>query len=293
MQELEILTQVNLDDLVNAFGWQDRPALARLVRIIFSRTARDFAQQILQMDSLVGSRGVGDAACLTEKQYVRDVRVFGRELLPEGPCILLANHPGMTDALALLAAFPLPELRVVALARPFLVALPNISQHLFFVRDEPQERFALVRRIHRHLRSGGSILTFPAGHTEPDPDTQTGAVESLQSWTNGAGLFVRLTPETPIVPVCVRGVNWDRAVDHPIANLRRAPLDRHLLASALQLIANVSFHVRPVVVRIQIGAPIRASDLGTTDMPTIHRAVIASMRRIIQTPPEGDGETIL
>ena len=47
MQELETLTQVNLHDLVNAFGWQDRPALARIVRLIFSKTARDFAQQMM------------------------------------------------------------------------------------------------------------------------------------------------------------------------------------------------------------------------------------------------------
>ncbi|HEX8991936.1 MAG TPA: 1-acyl-sn-glycerol-3-phosphate acyltransferase [Anaerolineales bacterium] len=293
MGEIETLTQINLNDLVNAFGWQGRPVLARLIRLIFWRTARDFARQMVLFDSWVGSRGLGEAACLTEQQYVREVRLFGRELLPDGPCILLANHPGMTDALALLAALPRPDLRVVALDRPFLLALPNVSRHLFFVREEVQERFSLVRRINRHLRSGGSILTFPAGHTEPDPDTQTGAVESLQSWTDSAGIFVRLAPDTLIVPVCVRGVNWDKAINHPIARWRRAALDRHLLASAMQLIANVSFHVRPVVARIQIGAPIRAAELGSTDLPTVHRAVVASMRRLIETPPAGGGVSIL
>ncbi len=289
----DTLTRINLDDLVNALGWQDRPVAARLVRALFFKTAQDFARQMLSFDAWIASRGLGEAACLVEKFYVRDVRLFGADLLPDGPCIFLSNHPGMTDTLALLAALPRADLRIIALDRPFLLSLPNLSRHLFFVRDEPQTRIALIRGVHRHLRAGGSILTFPAGPTEPDPETQTGALQSLQDWTDSVGTFVRLAPETPIVPVCVRGVNWDKAVNHLIARLRRAELDRHLLASAMQLVANVSFHARPVVARIQVGAPIRAADLGTTDSRVIHRAVLDSMTALIETPPAGTGVSVL
>ena len=34
---------------------------------------------------------------------------------------------------------------------------------------------SLVRDVARHLRAGGAVLTFPAGHNEPDPDVHPGA----------------------------------------------------------------------------------------------------------------------
>ncbi len=290
---LQALTQINLDDLINAFGWQHQPFLARLVRRVFYKTGEDFARQMLVFDSDIASRGLEEAACRAERLYVRDVRLYGADRLPDEPAIYLANHPGMTDTLALMAALAVPDLRIIALDRPFLLSLPNLSHHLFFLGDSPQERASLVRRVHRHLQAGGSILTFPAGHTEPDPDTQTGALASLDSWTESAGVFVRFSPQTPIVPVCIRNVNWDVAIRTPLARLRRAALDQHLLSSALQLLANVSLQLRPVSVTIQVGTPISAGELGSTDMAVIHRAVLASMRSLMAACPPGGGISIL
>ncbi len=289
---LAALTQINLDDLVNAFGWQDRRLLAALVRSLFFKSGQDFAQQMLDFDAAIGSRGLAEAACMTEQLYARDVILHGADCIPDEPAIYLANHPGMTDTLAVMATLAVPDLRVIALDRPFILSLPNLTHHLFFVNDEPHERVALIRRVHRHLQSGGSILTFPAGHTEPDPETQTGAAESLQEWADSIGVFVRLSPHIPIVPVCIRNVNWDKAIQHPITRLRREPLDQHLLASALQLLANVSLRMRLVDVKIQVGAPIRASELGTTDTRVIHRAVLAAMSSLIERPPVGKGISI-
>ncbi len=290
---LQVLTQINLDDLISAFGWQRQPVLAGVVRTVFRKTASDFARQMLDFDSAIAARGLAEAACLTEQRYVHDVWLYGADCIPGEPAIYLANHPGMTDTLALMAALAVPDLRVIALDRPFLLSLPNIHQHLFFVTEQPAERVALVRRVHRHLQSGGSILTFPAGHTEPDPDTQTGASESLAAWTDSVGVFVRFSPHTPIVPVCIRNVNWDVLIQHPLIRLRREPLDQHLLASALQLVGNVSFGMRPVSVSIQVGAPIRASELGSTDTAVIHRAVLHEMKSLIENPPHGEGMRVL
>src|SRR5512143_1982141 len=160
----ESLTEINLDDLVRAFGWQDQPRLARMARTVFRKTASDFAAQMLGFDEAIGVRGLAEAACITERLYARDVQVYGAERLPGGPCIILSNHPGMTDTLALFAALARPDLRVIALDRPFLPSLPTLTRHLDFLTSRPDERVSLVRRVHRHLLGGGSILTFPAGH---------------------------------------------------------------------------------------------------------------------------------
>ena len=176
MDALDALTRINLDDLVNAFGCQDRPFFAHCMRWIFSRAARIFAQQMLDFDAAIAAFGLAEAACLTERLYVRDVRVFGADRLPDGPFLALSNHPGLTDTLALFTALGHPDLKIIALNRPFLLSLPNVSKQLFYVSDNSNERVALVRRVSMHLRNGGSALTFPAGHSEPDPEVYAGAV---------------------------------------------------------------------------------------------------------------------
>lgn len=290
---LDALTKINLDDLVNAFGWQNLPFLRQLARRLFFKPAQTFARQMLQFDSDIGARGLAEAACLAERYYVRAVHVVNAHLLPNGPFLALSNHPGVTDTLAVFAALGRAELKVIALNRPFLLSLPNLSKHLFYVTDDPNERVTLVRQVSKHLRSGGSALTFPAGHNEPDPDIYPGAVESLKSWTDSVGVFIRLAPETAVVPICVRGVSWERTAHHPLTRLRRTQDDRQLLASAMQLLSNVMFNDRSVTVRVQIGKPITGRELGTTDTQVIHQAVLAEMKKMIEAPLEGEELSIL
>jgi hypothetical protein len=290
---LETLTNINLEDLVNAFGVQGRPSLARLVRLLFFHPAQTFARQMLDFDSSIAKNGFADAACQAEQFYVRAVRIFDADRLPKGPFLALSNHPGVTDTLAVIAALGRADLKVIALNRPFLLSLPNLSKQLFFVTDDPNERVALVRRVSAHLRNGGSALTFPAGHNEPDPDIYPGAVGSLGSWLDSTGVFIRLAPETAVVPVCVRGVTWDKTAHHPLTHLRRTFDDQQLLASAMQLLSHIMFNTRPVTVRVQIGKPITARDLGSTDTRVIHQALLSEMKNLIENPPEGNGQDIL
>jgi len=293
MLAADALTRINLDDLVNAFGWQGQPFLARALRRLFQRTARKFAEQMLAFDSAVGAHGLAEAARRLQRVYVRDVRVFGQERLPDGSILALANHPGMTDTLAASAALGRADLKIIALDRPFLLSLPNVASRLFFVTDDPNQRVALVRRVSGHLRAGGSVLTFPAGHTEPDPDVYPGARESLESWTDSVSVFLRLSPETAVVPLLVRSAAWKRTAHHPVTRLRRSRDDRELLASALQLLGMILFSLRPVTVIVQIGRPISVDELGTTDARAIHRAVLAEMKGLIESGPEGEGRSVL
>jgi 1-acyl-sn-glycerol-3-phosphate acyltransferase len=299
---LDDLTQINLDDLVAALGIQNHRTLTRLTRTLFRGAARKFAQQMIDFDTLSGAQGLANGARRTERLYVRDVRVFGREHLPKSAFLALANHPGMTDTLALFAALNRDDLKIIALDRPFLLSLPSISKHLFYVTDDPSERVALVRHVSAHLKNGRSILTFPAGHNEPDPDVYEGAVDSLQSWTDSVGVFIRLAPQTPIVPVLVRNVVWKRLVHSPIARIKPQGDERELLVVALQLLAMVLFDIKPVTVRVQIGKPMTLEEPGTiltergqalrergqVETQIIHQAVLAEMKRLIENPPEGE-----
>jgi hypothetical protein len=168
-----------------------------------------------------------------------------------------------------------------------------MSKQLAYVTGDSGSRFKLIRQISTHLRNGGAALTFPAGQIEPDPDVHKGAAESLRSWTDSVGIFVRMAPETAVLPVLVRGVIRKKTAHHPLTYLRQAREEREQLAAALQLLAHVMLKQKDVHVRVQIGNPIYTAELGSTETKVIHQAVLAEMKQLIENPPLGEGERLL
>lgn len=290
---IDTLTQINLDDLVSSFGWQNQPYLARPLRRVFIKPAQTFAHQIAEFDSALSIHGLVEASRLTLRHYVRDIRIFGLDRLPDSAFLALSNHPGMSDTLSLFVALNRPDLKIIALQRPFLEALPNTSNQLFYLNEGAASRMTLVRQVSAHLRNGGAALTFPAGQIEPDPDVHTGAVESLTSWTESVGVFIRMAPETAVVPVVVRGVVWEKAAYHWLTKIKKTKMEQEKIAAALQLLAYVTVKVKPVSVRVQIGKPIYTKELGTRETQGIHQAVLAEMKHLIQNPPQDEGENAL
>ncbi len=289
----EALTQINLDDLVESFGWQNYPLPARLLRLFFRNPAQTFARHMVEYDEVVGSHGLAESGWNLLRRYVKELRIIGADRVPDSAFLALSNHPGMTDTVSLFCALKNSQLKIIALDRPFLQALPNTSKQLFYVRDDPSSRMTLVRQVSGHLRSGGSALTFPAGEIEPDPDVYPGAADSLQAWTDSVGVFIRMAPDTVILPVLVRNVIWSKVVNFPFLKIKKTKEEREKLAAALQLLAMIVFNVKPVSVTVQIGKPITVKELGTTDTKVIHEAVLAEMKRLIENPPVGEGISVL
>ena len=198
--------------------------------------------------------------------------------------MILSNHPGLTDTIALFSGIPRTDLRVLASTRPFLEALTATSRYLIYIPETGQGRLDPLRASAAHLRAGGAILTFPAGKIEPDPASLPGAVETLEEWIPSIGLFARLVPETQIVPVIVSGVLARETLVHPLTRLRRERLDRERLAAAIQLAASV---LRPdlwrVTVRIRFAPPIPAAELAPLrDPEAITRAITARIRPFLE-----------
>jgi hypothetical protein len=282
MDSLRTLTEINLDDLVSSFGWENYPLPASLLRRVFHSLAEKFARQMLEFDDCVGQSGLPEGASDTLRLFAQNLEVCGAENLPrEGPLLFLSNHPGMVDTLALFAAINRADLRVIALDRPFLVALPNVARHLFFISEKPAERVSAVKKGASHLRAGGALLTFPAGKIEPDPVVYPGALESLNDWTDSAGVFLRFAPQAKIVPTFVSGVLWDKAVKFPLTKLQKTQFDREKLGASFQLVAHILFNARPLKVKVQFAKPISLEEVGSLDSAAIHAKVIERMSGLI------------
>ena len=289
-QALEALTAINLDDLVSSFGWQAMPLPARLLRMVFRPPAREFARWMLAFDALTGQKSLPEGARFALRDFAARLEVYGAQHLPAaGPVLVLSNHPGMVDTLALFAAIQRTDLRILALDRPFLQSLPNVAARLHFLGEDPQNRTSAVRQAAGHLRKGGALLTFPAGQIEPDPLVYPGALQALEGWTDSAGVFLRFAPETVIVPALVSGVLWERAVKFPLTRIKKEQFDREKLGASLQLLAHILFRAHPLKIRVQFARPITLAEVGSADMLLLHRLVLERMRGLIENPPTDAG----
>ncbi len=122
----------------------------------------------------------------------------------EGPVVIVANHPiGSLDALALIKVLAQvrPDLKVVANRmlmsvtpmHPLLLPVDNLSG-----TSKKQE----LANIHKHLKSEGALLIFPAG--EVSRLSPTGIKDC--KWNSG---FLRMAKKAncPILPIFIKAKN--------------------------------------------------------------------------------------
>jgi hypothetical protein len=95
------------------------------------------------------------------------------------------------------------------------------------------------------------LLTFPAGTIEPDPSVRF--VNPSADWSNSSELFVRLVPETLVLPIAVSGVISRTAHQHRIAMCFADPKEREWAAATLQILCR---RLRDTQTRVVVGEPV-------------------------------------
>ncbi|HSW06473.1 1-acyl-sn-glycerol-3-phosphate acyltransferase [Aquabacterium sp.] len=278
---LDALTEINVDDLLDAAGlmrWRHTP-----LRRLFRAPARRFARLAHEFDQRVGAQGLAAGSAWLLQQVTAALHVSGDCHVPaSGPLLIVANHPGMSDTIALLSALACrPDLRVIAGDRPFLRALPQVARSLILVPEGDGERLPVLRAGVAHLKQGGALLNFPAGRIEPDPATfgPHQALASLQDWSDSAALFVRRVPQTRWLAALVSDVVSAQVQRHPLTWLRRSAHDKEKLAAALQ-VALPRYH--DMSARVAFG-PLQT--LGAEDAGSLHAAMVAQARQLIEALP--------
>lgn len=270
---LQALTEATIDDLARGLHL---PEQAPATRLLLRAAAHSFAVRVAAFDDEVADRGLAAGARREIPTFARSVTTIGRELIPaSGPLLAVANHPGVTDALSLMLTLETrPDLKVVALDRPFLRALPGVADRLIWVDvDRPSGALRLARE---HLRRGGAVLTFPAGTIEPDPLVADGAAASVERWARSTDLLVRHVAGLRVVPLAVGGVLSARALRTPLVRAARTRADREWLAATLQVIFR-RFHDTDV--RVLVGEPFVPDVDPTAELVTRMQLLIGQLSR--------------
>lgn len=253
------------DEIFAALGLAKRGRARRMFGWLFHLPTNRFAAMFARADQAAASGGLSAACKVVVDSLGVRVNASGIENIPaSGPLMLLSNHPGAYDSVAIGAQVPRTDLSILVGDIPFYHTLPNINPLFTHIPDaaDTSGRMLALRQAVSHLKNAGSLLQFGAGTIEPDPAVQEGAVESLVAWSPGSEIMLRKAPETNVVLVAASGVLLPRFYRHPLVNLRQRQVDRRRVAEFMQVISQLAApgSVR-VHMRLRFAPPISAAEL--------------------------------
>jgi 1-acyl-sn-glycerol-3-phosphate acyltransferase len=136
-------------------------------------------------------------------QYIRvwpgwRVKVIGREKIPKGRVVFVANHQSMADVISVLGLYaPYKFVSKAELFRvPVLGWLMSMARYVPVERGKPHSMARMIEECRGWLRSGVSVLIFPEG-------TYSGGKRMLP-FKRGA-FTLACEEQVPVVPVVLKG----------------------------------------------------------------------------------------
>jgi 1-acyl-sn-glycerol-3-phosphate acyltransferase len=129
------------------------------------------------------------------------IQIVGRERIPTGTCLFVANHTSSADAPAVVWAIPR---RIAILLKESLFGWPIVGQAFRAARFIPVDRrrhdsaIESLEKATESLRAGQSFLVYPEGTRSPDG--------RLQPFKKGA-VVMAIKAGVPIVPVACSGAH--------------------------------------------------------------------------------------
>ncbi|MBX5482678.1 MAG: 1-acyl-sn-glycerol-3-phosphate acyltransferase [Myxococcaceae bacterium] len=139
--------------------------------------------------------------------------VRGRERLPPGPAVLVANHQSMADVVAAMGLFH--PYKFVSKASLFSVPvvgwLMRMAKYVRLERGSPGSTRRMMEACRNWLRRGMPVLIFPEG-------TYSGG-RGLLDFKRGA-FALAMEEHVPVVPVVLKGTAQLIRGDGPFVNAR-------------------------------------------------------------------------
>jgi hypothetical protein len=265
--DLQALQEALISDLMEYLDPQKRPWRRALWRILLHLAVSRLCTLATAFDQTVAQVGFCQASAKWLPHLLPLPQTRGTEQIPvDGPLLILANHPGTFDMIALAAYLKRKDFKTIASDRSFFRALPATSTHLIFSsRVDLRAKANVIRQALQHLESGGMLVVFPAGRLEPDPAHQpTAALHSLSLWSESLRILISRVPETTIQVAMLSHLIDAKILSHPLVKKQDPTYNALVTAEALQLWAQMMFKKHPhISPQLHFGLPQPAQELLT------------------------------
>lgn len=245
MTNTELVKQIQsaiTDEVFYALGLNRRGTLRRTFGWVFRAPTRRFARIMADVDAAVAEGGP-PAGCQTMLDALGvQATAEGVENIPlNGPAIILANHPGAYDSMAIGSLIPRTDLKVIVGKTRLYQVLPHIHPEMIYASQERSESMTALRQAITHFEAGGILLQFGSGLIEPDPALSSVDDAVFERWSPSIEVFMRKVPQIKIVPTIASNVLLKRFAQHPLTRLRKSGMDRRRLAEFMQIIQQLLF----------------------------------------------------
>jgi hypothetical protein len=156
---LQTIRSAITDEIFYALGLGRRGVLRRGLGWLFTAPAHAFAKYMAAVDAAMAEGGA-TAGCRKMIELLGvDIEALGCDNIPtSGPAILLANHPGAYDSMAIGSLLPRPDLKAIVSKTRLYEVLPNLGQKVFYVTRNAAENMQALRGAIGHLQQGGILL---------------------------------------------------------------------------------------------------------------------------------------
>ena len=261
-----------ITEICYALGLPRNGAARGLVKPLFWLPASRFGRIAAKADDETQRTGIAGGSRAILPDFSMTTNVYGVENIPcTGPMLLVSNHPGAYDSIAIMSCVRRTDLKIILSDVPFLRAFKTASQYFIYVGEDTGGRMAAIRAGIAHLKCGGALMIFAHGEVEPDPELAPGSHESICDWSRSVEIMLRKVPETQLQVTIASGILMHKFYDSPLTKIHKAPPKRQKMAEMLQICQQM---VLPRSVQatahISFAKPVRASDIPQGNiMPTV------------------------
>ena len=287
-------TERIIDEVCYALGVGRSGLRRKLLGPFLRLPAGRFGRIAARADSGVRDGGISGGSRLILPDVNMTVSARKAELIPaDGPLLVVSNHPGGLDSIAILSCLPRKDTSVLISDVPFTRTFVLAREHFIFVPLRTGGRGPALRASIDHLGKGGSLLLFPHGDVEPDPEVGPGASEALQKWSRSIEIMLRAVPACRLQVTVASGALLPRFSRSLLVRIRKSPVRRQKLAEVFQLCQQTVFprSVRTHV-HISFAPPVLGSELARGEvMPAVLKiahGLLEDHLAALATPAQGN-----
>ncbi len=194
------------------------------------------------------------------------LRIFGIRLqveghLPDGPCLVVANHITWLDIAMLHALWPMWLVAKSEIAGwPLIGMLARLAGTIFIVRGSVESRRRVARRMSALLKRGDRVGIFPEGGIRRER-----GVKMFHAPLFGPAIRIGV----PVVPVAIR---FERESDGDLHDTMVFAPGENFLLNLLRVMAEA-----PLKGRLLIGAPLTDFDGGRRNVSRSAHAIVKDL----------------
>jgi hypothetical protein len=287
--EVEEVTDTLFKQLLSVMGINRPNWFTRAIFSPFNSPVKRMSTLLVELDRNTAKNGWNSAVKHLLEHFIDEVNLVGADRIPpQGPLMVVCNHPAAYDAAILGACIKRDDLKMMASDIALIQMFPNIREHMIPVPYSIPARLQTVRSTIRHLQTGGAVLVFPRGDVEPDPAISPGAERSLAGWSASTELFLRRVPQTISVVAIASGILSKSWYHNPVIGLWKKYEQRQKVAEifqiSYQLLTSKKPNVKPMV---SFSMPLNIAELGGEDGPegVLLASLIEQARSLLQSHP--------